>query len=55
MARELPANISQQITKLLKEMEQKEGKQLREQGPVVLESMEALWYVAYKTDASVME
>ncbi len=55
MARELPRNIKEQITNLLKEMERAEGKQLGEQGPVFLESMEPLWYVAYKTEASVME
>ena len=54
MPKELPANISQKITDLLKEMEAAEGAQLKKQGPVFLEKMEAMWYVAYKTDAAVM-
>jgi len=45
----LPENVSQRIAELLREMEETEGEQLRAQGPVILESVDPLWYVVYKT------
>jgi hypothetical protein len=54
MARDIPADVSAKITAIMQEMEASESPSLREQGPVFLETMEATWYVAYKTDAAVL-
>ncbi len=52
MARKaLPKEINAQITRLLKEMEVAEAEALGDEAPLVLEAEQALWYVAYRTDA----
>jgi hypothetical protein len=53
--RDLPQGVKAKISEIMKEMETVEGYALKEQGPVFLENMEATWYVAYKTDAAVLE
>lgn len=47
--RKLPQRISEEITKVLRDMEKEEIDQLGVEGPVVLEEETPLWFVSYKT------